>query len=357
MKDKKNLFVVLSVLLVVIVGVVLAMIFLKNGNDKTSEGNKDIPGENIVTPDAPAENTESLVQAMEKVEVKSLTNDVIEFSENVKVQVGEKVAVWVYSTPKFLGYFDVVMEDGVKVIKGLEKAMKDLNVEAGEHNLAIVTESGTSVGYIDVYIEENKLFEDEKAAEVSKYTTKEVTEEVEVKYQTETRKDSNKGSGYKEVIQKGINGVKKITYKITLDEDGKEVSKEVVSEKEIKKAVNEIILVGSADFNINSSMITSEATGFMCTANQLITYQGEQGCDDSQTLPMFNLIGIDSKVYYVVTVDEKAIPPVKVIREGKFYKGTYNGSVYYFEPRGGGGGQTPLTEDLCKKYNLSCGSW
>ena len=241
----------------------------------------------------------------------ALNNDIIELPEDVAVEKGEKVAVWVYSTPKFLGYFEVVVEDGVKLIKGLEEAMKNLKIDSGEHNIAIVTEEGKSIGFIDVYVDENKLFEDEKAAVVAKYTTKEVTEEVEVKYKTETKKDVNKKSGTKEVSQKGVNGINEVTYKITYDENGKEISKEKVSEKIIKKAVNEIIVTGTADFNTNTSMITTEFVGVMCTKDQIINYQGQEGCDD--TLEQnFKAIVIDNTSYYVITINQANVNPIKV---------------------------------------------
>lgn len=359
LKDKKKLFIILAIVATVILGTILAFIFLKDNETPNTGTKPNDPVEEVVIPDAPSENTEALIQNHEKMEVASLTNDVIEFSENVAVEIGEKVAVWVYSTPKFLGYFEVVIENNVKMIKGLEAAMKNLQIEAGEHNLAIVTEAGESIGYIDVYIDENKLFEDEKSAEIAKYTTKEVTEEIEIKFQTETKKDANKNSSYKQVTQKGVNGIKEVTYKITYDENGNEISKEQISEKVIKNAVNEIIIVGSADYNINSSKITDEVIGFMCSENQTITYNGEKGCDDSQELPSFKIIAIDGGSLKVVTLNDVAITPITVTKNGNLYVGTYKGATHYFDPRGGGGNPDgdPLTLDLCKKYNLSCGAW
>lgn len=356
-KDKKKLFIILAIVVVLVIGIVLAVVFLKDDSKKTNGGNTGNPNEELVIPDAPAENTESLIQEVEKVEVAALNNDVIEFSEEVTVKTGEKVAVWVYSTPKFLGYFEVVEEGGVKKIKGLEKAMKELDIEPGEHNIAIVTEEGASVGYIDVYIEENKLFEDEEAAIVSKYTTKEVTEEIEVKYKTETKKDSNKKSGYKEVSQKGVNGLTEVTYKITYDENGKEISKEKVSEKVVKKPVNEIVVVGSADFNTNTSKITGEFIGFMCTESQTAIYDGVKACNDFEPLSQFRAIVIDDSVNYLVVVDDVAVTPVKIKKNGSLYKGIYKGQTYYFDQRGGGGDNTPLTKEVCEQYKLNCGSW
>ena len=357
-KDKKKILILVAVVFAIIVCVCLIFIFLKDGEKSNEGGNTNNPGEQIVIPDAPAENTENLVQNLEKIEIFKLNNDTIEFSEKLEVEVGEKVAVWVYSQPKFLGYFDVVEENGIKKIKGLEVAMKKIDVEPGVHNIAIVTKDGESVGYIDVFVEENKIFEDEQAAIESKYTTKEVKEQIEVKFKTETKKDANKKSGSKEVTQKGENGISEITYKIIYDETGKEISKEKIDEKVIKEAIKEIIVVGTADFNTNSAKITSEFTGFMCTNEQIIDYQGFNGCDDSKELPNFKAIVINNTDIYVITLDGASVTPIKIKKDGDLYKGTYKGKTHYFESRSGGPmDEIVLTDELCKQYKLNCGSW
>ena len=309
--------------------------------------------------EAPVNNTEELKEKMEVIEASKVTEDEIVFSEEVELKENQKVAVWLYSEPKFLGYFDVVEENGVMMIKGLKEAMEELDVEPGDHNIAIVTEEGDSVGYIDIYVEENKIFEDEQTAIESKYTTKEVVEKKEVKYETETKKDSNKKKGSKEVTQKGVNGEIETTYKVTYDENGKEISREKISEKVTKKAVKEIIVVGEAEYNINTSKITSEFIGFMCSESQTMTYDGQKACDDSIQLPSFKIIAIDKGSYKVVTLNEVAITPITVTKKGNLYVGTYKGKTHYFDVRGGGGNPDgePLTEELCKQYNLSCGSW
>jgi len=353
MKDKKKLLLIGGIILVLVLGIMLYLIFF--GADKSNSSNNENNEEKLV---APADNTEELVKEMEVIETATITEDEIVFSNDIKLET-KKVAVWIYSEPKFLGYFDVVEQNGVKIIKGLKEAMKSLEIEPGNHNVAIVTEEGDSVGYIDVYVEENKIFEDEQTAIESKYTTKEITEKTEVKYKTETKRDTNKKNGSKEVIQKGVNGEIEITYKVTYDETGKEISREKISEKETKKAINEIVVVGSADYNINSSKITREFSGFMCSESQTIVYDGQKGCDDSLELPSFRVIAIDGGALKVVALNEKAITPVTITKSGNLYVGKYKGVTHYFEARSGGGNPDgePLTFELCKEYNLSCGAW
>jgi len=358
MKDKKKLLIIIGSIVLVLALAISSYFIFFNDDSETDNGssNKNNGADKAV---APATNTEELLEKMEVVEVTSVTNDEIVFSNDVDLKENDKVAVWIYSEPKFLGYFDVLVENGVKKIVGLKEALEKVSIESGNHNIAITTEAGESIGYIDIYVEENKIFQDEQAAIESKYTTEEIIEKTEVQYQTETKKDANKKSGSKEVIQKGVNGEIEVTYKVTYDENGNEISREKISEKETKKAINEIVVVGSADYNINSSKITLESVGFMCSESQTMTYDGEMVCDDSQELPSFKIIAIDNGTPKVVTLNQVAITPVTVTKNGSLYVGKYNGVTHYFEPRGGGGNPDgePLTLELCKRYNLSCGAW
>ena len=93
LKDKKKLFIVLAIVATLILGTVLMVVFLKDNETPNAGTNPNIPEEEVVIPDAPSENTEALIQNHTKVEVISLTNDIIEFSENVEIETGEKVAV------------------------------------------------------------------------------------------------------------------------------------------------------------------------------------------------------------------------------------------------------------------------
>lgn len=354
MKNKKKILLIGGIVLILVLGIVLYFVF--TNTDKPDSSEKENIEDKIV---APAENAEQLITEMEVIEIETITDDEIVFSENINLENNQKVAVWIYSEPKFLGYFDVVEKNGVKMIKGLKEAMKEIKIEPGNHNIAIVTEEGESIGYVDVFVEENKIFEDEQTAIESKYTTKEITEKTEVKYQTESRMDANKKSGSREVVQKGVNGEIEVTYKVTYDETGKEISREKIKETLTKEVVNEIIVVGASDYNINTSKITNEFTGVMCSESQTMTYDGQKVCDDSIQLPMFKVIAIDGGPLRVVTLNEATISPIIITKNGNLYVGTYNGATHYFEARSGGidpNGE-PLTMELCNRYNLSCGSW
>lgn len=99
--------------------------------------------------------------------------------------------------------------------------------------------------FTDEYIKEllNTLIIPEIQTQ-NKSVTKYIIEEVELKYETVTINDVNKKVGTKEIIQKGINGINEVTYEITYDENGNEVSKNAIAIKVIKEVVNEEVVVG-----------------------------------------------------------------------------------------------------------------
>ena len=279
MKNKKKLLLIGGMILLLLLGIVLYFVF--SNTDKPNSTNEEKTKDKVV---APATNTEELLQEMEAIEIETVTEDEIVFSDDIELKENEKVAVWIYSEPKFLGYFEVLVEKGVKKIVGLKEAIEKITIEEGEHNIAITTESGKPLGYVDVRIENNgtltesitneKVEEDiekeeekEKTTEKQeeKTTTKKITETETIKYSSTSQNEVNMKKGTTSVVQAGSNGTKEITYEVTYDSNGKELSRKTLSEKTTREPVNEVVKVGTSDFNINSDKITGNLMGFMCT--------------------------------------------------------------------------------------------
>ena len=372
MKDKKKLLLIGGIILVLVLGIVLYLVFF--GTNKNNSSDNESTGDKIV---APANNTEELVKEMEAIEIETVTEDEIVFSDEIELKENEKVAVWIYSEPKFLGYFEVLVENGVKKIIGLKEAIEKITIEEGEHNIAITTESGKPLGYVDVRIENNgtltesiadeKIEEDTEKEEEKeettekqeeKTTTKKITETETIKYSSTKQNEVNMKKGTTSVVQAGSNGTKEITYEITYDSNGKELSRKKLSEKTTKEPVNEVVKVGTSDFNINSDKITGNLMGFMCTeVDSLTNPDGAKACDDSKSLKSFNATLIND-VAYLYMVNNANITPIKISEySGMTYSGTYQGALHYFDTRGGDGAQEPLTMDYCNRYGLSCGAW
>lgn len=353
-KSKKALLIAIIVILVV--GALIAYAFV-SGAFKTKDVPKDtgtkeeIKKEEQTPPEkVPATNTEELKQTVAKAEVKEVTKDKIIFNTDAKVEVGERVAVWVYSEPKFLGYFEVKEVNGEKTIEGLEEKIAELEIEAGEHNIAITTEEGEALGYVDVVIEDDGNLKEEV-----KPIVKEVIETETIKFKTETKTNNSLVKGKQKTIQEGVNGEKEITYEVTYDADGKEISRKKISEKATKAAVNKIVEIGGVDYNLSTAKITETTTGFIC----LDTEKTEYGCDGDNS-GSFSAIAING-VYYAKCLEGSSTcaslglkTPTKLTKTGEDLTATINGKKYYFDRRAGDGSPNTLTIEKCKEYKLVC---
>lgn len=80
---------------------------------------------------------------------------------------------------------------------------------------------------------------------VLRVSYKELTKKEKVEYKTVEKKDFSLAKGTRKVVTEGKIGEKEVTYKIRY-ENGKEAGKKVLSQKILKKAVDEVVLVGTA---------------------------------------------------------------------------------------------------------------
>ena len=168
--------------------------------------------------------------------------------------------------------------------------------------------------------------------------------------------------GTTSIVQSGSNGTKEITYEVTYDSKGKELSRKKISEKTTKEAVNEIIKVDTSDFNINTDTTRGSMSGVTCPESKTYTasYDGAFHCNDEtyKDLEQFGAVILTGKIIVTSvgnTKLSKAIIATPV--NDVMYVGTYNGQKYYFDNRMGDGAPGTLTLNFCNEYGLSCGAW
>lgn len=95
---------------------------------------------------------------------------------------------------------------------------------------------------------------------VKRVTYKEETVTETIDYETEAQYSDSMAEGTSEVKQSGVQGKKEVTYKIKYV-DGKKNAKEVLNEKIIKEAQNEIVVYGTQSSSSGSSDSGSSNTG------------------------------------------------------------------------------------------------
>ena len=145
------------------------------------------------------------------------------------------------------------VKDGMTI--NLVKGMKvELTVDGK------TTECATKAATVKDFLNEQKvtLGEDDEVSEkldtaikdgmkitVKRVEYKEETKTEEVDFKTEEQYSDSMASGESKVTQEGVKGEKEVTYKVKYV-DGKEDSRESISEKVTKEPVNKIVTYGSA---------------------------------------------------------------------------------------------------------------
>ena len=138
------------------------------------------------------------------------------------------------------------------------KKVKDSNLPLGEEKIKQEGKEGIKeITYKVTYVDGKETTREKIKEEVTKEPidkiilvgTKEVKEEiVEEKIPFEIKKidDPNLELGKEKVKEKGEEGIKEVTYKVTYV-DGKEISREKVKEEVTKEPIDKIILVGTKE--------------------------------------------------------------------------------------------------------------
>ena len=121
-----------------------------------------------------------------------------------------------------------------------------------------ISAAGVTVGKDDEVSKKlTRNLKDGMTIKVSRVTYKKSTVTEEIKYKTVTTESKSLKIGKTKVTQKGVNGEKKVTYKIKYV-DGKKSDKTVVSEEIIKKAVDKKITVGVKGSSSKNGKVPSQ---------------------------------------------------------------------------------------------------
>ena len=122
--------------------------------------------------------------------------------------------------------------------------LKELNITLGEND-RVTPDLNKEVATVDTI----KIVRDGKATEVKKE---------EIKFETKEEKDDSKYVDEKVTKVEGKNGEKEVTYNV-VREKGKEISREVVSEKVLTEATAKVVVVGTKQRPVEQK-VSSQAT-------------------------------------------------------------------------------------------------
>ena len=377
-------------LLVVILGIILVLGLSKN-EDKTPENTINI--------------SEKLASAS-VLEVVITEDKKIDLS-NIEMIKDKSVKVWAFSSPVYLGEFNLVSIDDRYYLEGIEDVLKTKYITNGDHKVLILQDDKV-VGYFNIRLSGGNLLSSSQMSDGSdvkntgsdnndskvnntdknenknnvnnennsdnlntnenKTRTKKLEVEEDIKYTTEEIKETNMLKGKKETVVKGVMGKKKITYNVTYDKNNKEIKREKVSETVVSEPVNEQVKVGISDYNLNDKPTYGLETGLFCLEDEASGFDYKQ-CDDEnlanknnyyQTISVGNkqyLICMDSNICSDYYDYQFKLSSHQVISKYKdIYTVTMNGTKYYLDSRAGSDGRE-LTEEICTELGLVCNRW
>lgn len=377
-------------LLVVILGIILVLGLSKN-EDKTPENTINI--------------SEKLASAS-VLEVVITEDKKIDLS-NIEMIKDKSVKVWAFSSPVYLGEFNLVSIDDRYYLEGIEDVLKTKYITNGDHKVLILQDDKV-VGYFNIRLSGGNLLSSSQMSDGSdvkntgsdnndskvnntdknenknnvnnennsdnlntnenKTRTKKLEVEEDIKYTTEEIKETNMLKGKKETVVKGVMGKKKITYNVTYDKNNKEIKREKVSETVVSEPVNEQVKVGISDYNLNDKPTYGLETGIFCLEDEASGFDYKQ-CDDEnlanknnyyQTISVGNkqyLICMDSNICSDYYDYQFKLSSHQVISKYKdIYTVTMNGTKYYLDPHAGSDGRE-LTEEICTELGLVCNRW
>lgn len=224
--------------------------------------------------------------------------------ENIKIGPYDKVDISM--TEK--------LKDGLSI--SIQRAKK-VNIKTKDSNMFIMTTATTvenALKEAKILVESmdrvepamNAEIENDMKVSVIKVEEKLVNQNVQIDYKNEIKKLDSLAKGLVNVVRKGQTGQKQVSIKVVY-EDGKEVSRQIVSEKIIKEPVNGIVEEGA-----KTTLVTSRGQiGFTRVIKMTATaYDATfESCGKTPDNPHYGITYSGLRVRPgIVAVDPRVIP-------------------------------------------------
>ena len=157
---------------------------------------------------------------------------------------------------------DILAENHIVVLDG-ESVTPAIDEELSDNKTITITK-----GTIKANNDEDYMSAEEILASYTQIVEKVVTEEVEIPYETIT-KDVSNGSQTTQnrVVQKGENGLKKVTYRIRY-QNGAEIEKTEISSEVIKEPVDKIVEVRTKQVTSRGGVVSGSVAEYQAYAEK-----------------------------------------------------------------------------------------
>lgn len=241
-----------------------------------------------------------------EVKIHTFKNTVKDALNEKNIKIGPYDKVNISMTEK--------LKDGLSI--SIQRAKK-VNIKTKDSNVFIMTTAATvenALKEANILVESKDRVEpamdaeikDDMKVSVIKVEEKLVNQEVQIDYKNEIKKLDSLAKGFVNVVRKGQNGQKQVTIKVVL-EDGKEVSRQIVSEKVIKEPINGIVEEGA-----KTTLVTSRGQITFTRALKMVAtaYDASyESCGKSSSSPHYGVTYSGIRVRPgIVAVDPRVIP-------------------------------------------------
>lgn len=194
----------------------------------------------------------TVVYGEEKKEVELVGGTVADAVEKAALKTEDNVTPDLPLTDYLKDGMTITLSKGIKVTLTVDSKTDDFVTKAATVK-DFLTEQKVKLGEDDEVSEKlDAAIKDGMKIVVKRVEYKEETKTEEVDYKTEEKYSDSLASGSSEVTQEGVKGEKEVTYKVKYV-DGKEDSRESISEKVTKEPVNKIVTYGSASNDSGSN--------------------------------------------------------------------------------------------------------
>ena len=157
---------------------------------------------------------------------------------------------------------DILAENHIVVLDG-ENVTPAIDEELSDNKTITITKGATEANNDEEYMSAEEIL-----ASYTQIVEKVVTEEVEIPYETIT-KDVSNGSQTTQnrVVQKGENGLKKVTYRIRY-QNGAEIEKTEISSEVIKEPVDKIVEVRTKQVTSRGGVVSGSVAEYQAYAEK-----------------------------------------------------------------------------------------
>ena len=177
---------------------------------------------------------------------------------------------------------DILAENHIVVLDG-ESVTPAIDEELSDNKTITITKGATEANTDEDYMSAEEIL-----ASYTQIVEKVVTEEVEIPYETVTKDVSNGSSTTQNrVVQKGENGLKRVTYRIRY-QNGAEIEKTEISSEIIKEPVDKIVEVRTKQVTSRGGVVSGSVAEYQAYAEKRCFDYGWSDADFQALVKLWN---------------------------------------------------------------------